>query len=76
MEKQFLHFWEKRLVSTELSTNVTIPLNSYNLPGSYNKKSTDGRVITAVMMTKFVGPGRNRRYLVEDALNIKFFGIA
>ena len=56
MEKQFLHFWEERLVSTELSINVTIPLNSYNLPGSYNKKSTDGPVITAVMMTKFVDP--------------------
>ena len=24
-EKQFLHFWEKRLVSVELSINVTIP---------------------------------------------------
>ena len=28
-EKQFLHFWEKRLVSAELSINVPIPLNSY-----------------------------------------------
>ena len=35
-EKQFLHFWEKRLVSAELSINVPIPLNSYNLPGNYN----------------------------------------
>ena len=28
-EKRFLHFWEKRLVSAELSINVPIPLNSY-----------------------------------------------
>ena len=33
-EKQFLHLWEKRLVSGELSINVTILLNSYNLPGN------------------------------------------
>ena len=26
-EKQFLHFWQKRLVSAELSVNVTIKLN-------------------------------------------------
>ena len=26
-QKQFLHFWEKRLVSAELSINVTISLN-------------------------------------------------
>ena len=36
-QKQFLHFCEKRLVSAELSINVTIPLNSYNLPGNYKK---------------------------------------
>ena len=36
-EKQFLHIWEKRLVSAELSINVTIPLNSYNLPGNCNR---------------------------------------
>ena len=28
VEKQFLHFWEKGLVSAELSINVPIPLNS------------------------------------------------
>ena len=45
VEKQFLHFWKKRLVSAELSINVTIPLNSHNLPGNYNKKSAyDDRI--------------------------------
>ena len=33
-EKQFLHFWEKRLVAAELSINVTVLLNSYNLLGN------------------------------------------
>ena len=75
-EKQFLHFWEKRLVSAELPINVPIPLNSYNLPGNYNKKSAYDPVMTAVMMTKFVDAGKNRRYLVEDALNAEVFGIA
>ena len=76
VEKQFLHFWEKRLVSAELSVNVTIPLNSYNLPCDYNKKSAYELVMTAVMMAKFINAGKNRRYLVEDALNTEVFGIA
>ena len=75
-EKQFRHFWEKILVQAELSINVPIPLNSYNLPGIYNKKSTYDPVMTAVMMTKFVDAGKNRRYLVKDALKIDVFGIA
>ena len=75
-EKQFLHFWEKRLVSAELSINVTISLNSYNLAGNYNKNSAYDPVMTAVMMTKFVDTGKNRRYLVEDTLNTELFGIA
>ena len=75
-EKQFRHFWEKILVQAELSINVPIPLNSYNLPGNYNKKSTYDPVMTAVMMTKFVDAGKNRRYLAEDALNTEIFGIA
>ena len=74
--KQFLHFWEKRLVLAELSINVIIPLNSYNLPENYNKKSAYDPVMTAVMMTKFAAAGKNRRYLVEDALNTEVFGIA
>ena len=53
-EKQFLHFWEKRPVTTKLSYNVTITLNSYNLPVNYNKKSAYDPVMTVVMMTKFV----------------------
>ena len=73
--KQFLHFWEKRLVLAELSI-VIIPLNSYNLPENYNKKSAYDPVMTAVMMTKFVDAGKNRRYLVKDALKIDVFGIA
>ena len=73
--KQFLHFWEKRLVLAELSI-VIIPLNSYNLPENYNKKSAYDPVMTAVMMTKFAAAGKNRRYLVEDALNTEVFGIA
>ena len=73
---KFLHFLEKRLVSAELSINVTIPLNSYNLPGNYSKKSAYDPVITAVVMTKFVDAGKNRRYLVEDALKMDAFGIA
>ena len=32
--------------------------------------------MTAVIMTKFVDTGKNRRYLVEDALNTEVFGIA
>ena len=32
--------------------------------------------MTAVMMTKFAAAGKNRRYLVEDALNTEVFGIA
>ena len=75
-EKQFLHFWEKRLVSAELSINVPIPLNSCNLPGNYSKKSAYDPVMTAVMMTKFVDAGKNRRHLVEDALNTEVFVIA
>ena len=75
-EKQFLYFWEKRLFSVELSINVTIQLNSYNLLGNYNKKSALDPVITAVMMTKFVGTGKSRRDLVEDALNTEVLGIA
>ena len=74
-EKQFLHFWEKRQVSSELSINVPIPLNLNNLPGNYNKKPAYDPVMTAVMMTKFVDAGKNRRYLVEDALNTDVFGI-
>ena len=73
---KFLHFLEKRLVSAELSINVTIPLNSYNLPGNYSKKSAYDPVITAVVMTKFVDAGKNRRYLVEDALKMDALGIA
>ena len=38
MEKQFLHFWEKRLVSTELSINVTIPLNSIQFTGQLQQE--------------------------------------
>ena len=75
-KKQFLHFQENRLVSAELSINVTIPLNSYNLPGNYNKKSAYDPLMTAVMMTKFVDASKNRRYLVEDALNVEILGIA
>ena len=75
-EKQFLHFWEKGLISAELSINVTILLNSYNLLGNYNKKTAYDPVITAFMMTKFVDTGKNRRYLVEDALNTEVFEIA
>ena len=75
-EKQFLHLWEKRLVSAELSINVTIQLNSYNLPGNYNKKAAYDPLMTVVMMTKFVNTGKIRRYLVEDALNTEVFGIA
>ena len=61
-EKQYLHFWEKRLVSAELSVNVTVPLNSHNSPGNYNKKSASDPVMTAAMMTKFADTGKNRRY--------------
>ena len=32
--------------------------------------------MTAVVMTQFVETGKNRRYLVEDALNMEVFGIA
>ena len=32
--------------------------------------------MTAVMMTKFEDAGKNRRYLVEDALNTEVFGTA
>ena len=32
--------------------------------------------MTAVMVTKFVDTGKNRRYLVEDALNTEVFAIA
>ena len=76
MEKQFLHFWEKRLVSAELSINVTTPLNSYNLLGNCNQKSIYDPMMTVVMITKFVDAGKNRRYLVEDALNTEVFEIA
>ena len=76
MEKQFLHFWEKRLVSAELSINVTTPLNSYNLLGNCNQKSIYDPMMTVVMITKFVDAGKNRGYLVEDALNTEVFGIA
>ena len=75
-ENQFLHFWEKRLVSAVLSLNHTISLNSYYLPGNYDKKSVDDHVMTAVMMTKLVEAGKSWRYLVEDILNIEWFGIA
>ena len=75
-KKQFLHFQENRLVSADLSINVTIPLNSYNLPGNYNKKSAYDPLMTEVMMTKFVDASKNRRYLVEDALNVEILGIA
>ena len=74
--KPFLHFWEKRMVSVEQSTNVTILLNSYNLPGNYNKNSVYDTVMTAVMMTKFADAGKNRRYLVKVTLNTEVFGIA
>ena len=75
-DKQFLHFWEKRLVLSELSINITIPLNSYNLPGNYNQNSAYDPVMTAVMMINFVDAGKNSRYLVEDALKKDVFGIA
>ena len=64
-EKQILHFWEKRLVLAELSTNVTI-----------NKTSAYDPAMTAVMMTEFVDDGKIRRYLVKDALKTEVFGIA
>ena len=32
--------------------------------------------MTAVIMTKFIDAGKNRRYLVEDVLNTEVFGIA
>ena len=75
-DKQFLYFWEKRLVLSELSINITIPLNSYNLPGNCNKNSAYDPVMTAVMMINFVDAGKNSRYLVEDALKTDVFGIA
>ena len=75
-EKQILHSWEKRLVLAELSTNVTIPLNSYNLPGNCNKTSAYDPAMTAVMMAEFVDDGKIRRYLVKDALKTEVFGIA
>ena len=65
--KQYLYFWEKRLVSAEISINVTIPLNWYNLRGNYNNKSAYYPVMTEIIVTKFVDAGKNRRYLVEDA---------
>ena len=60
----------------ELSINVTIPLSSYNLPGNCYKKSAYDPVMAAVMMTKFVDAGKNRRYPVEDVLKTDVFGIA
>ena len=68
-ENQFLEFWEKRLLSNTLSIKNTICLNSYNLPGNYNKKAANDPVITAIMVAKLVNAGIKRRYLVEDALN-------
>ena len=67
--KQFLYYLEKRLVSTELSINVTILLKSYDVPGNCSR-------MTAVMMTKFADAGKNRKHLVEDAWNTEVFGIA
>ena len=64
-EKQILHFWEKRLVLAELSTNVTI-----------SKTSAYDPAMTAVMMAEFVDDGKIRRYLVKDALKTEVFGIA
>ena len=75
-ETQFLNFWEKRLVSSELSINVTMWLNSYNLPENSNNNSAYFSVMTSVMITKFIHAGKNRRYLVEDALDTEVFGIA
>ena len=74
--KQFLYYLEKRLVSTELSINVTILLKSYDVPGSCSRKSAYDPVMTAVMMTKFADAGKNRKHLVEDAWNTEVFGIA
>ena len=74
-EKQFLHFWGNRLVSTELSINVPTPLTSYNLPGNYIKKSAHDPAMT-VMMTEFEDAGKSKRYLVKDVLNTEGFGIA
>ena len=64
------------MVSAEPSFNATILLNSYSLPGNYNKKSTYDLLMKAVVMTKFVDAGKNRRYLVVDTLNTEVFGIA
>ena len=75
-EKQFPHFCEKIPISAKVSYNVTITLNSCNLPCNYNNKSAYEPVMTAVMMTKFVDSGKNKRYLVEDTLNTEVFGIA
>ena len=75
-EKQFLHFWEKRPVSGEPSINITITLNSYNLPGNCIKKTAYDPVIAANMMTRFVDAVKNKRYPEEDTLDTEVFGIA
>ena len=72
--EKLLHFRQKRLASGELSINVTISLNSYNLLSNYNKNSAYDPVMAAVMMTKCVGAGKSTRYLVENALNMEVFG--
>ena len=72
--KQFLHFWEKRLVSAEIWINFTIPLNWYNLRGNYNNKSACYPVQTEVIVTKFVDAGKKRRYLLEDVFKHRDLG--
>lgn len=58
--KQFLYIWGKKLASAELSINVRISLNSYNLPGDHDKKLVINSVMAAFIMIKFPGVGKNR----------------
>ena len=46
-ENQFLEVWGKSLLSNTLSIKNTISLNSYNLPGNYNKKAANDPVMKA-----------------------------
>ena len=75
-EKQFMKFWEKRLVSNDLSLKEPITLNSFNLPGNQTKKAASDPTMTAVMMAKFVDAAKQRQDKVNEVLNTEIFGIA
>ena len=74
-EEQFQSFWSNRLDQYVLPITEPITLNSYNLPGNYNKCAEKDPVFSSQMMAKLKDAAKYRKDAVEIALDGEVFGI-